>query len=255
MDEGFYNKIEVERVLNLDNDGFCLCSICHTIFIKPQRCLNCDSHFCSGCIENWLFHNKENCPHCKNFKKAGASPLQNKLLSNLKVKCFYNPQCKNILSYDSLLKHESQCPFRKSKPTTTQISYQAKEKNYYNRNCSQKEINFKSNTEDQLKKRSGHSVSINYEVDKKRINDRNDKNETINIFTTVGKSPSNDFKYQNLKTEKKEEEYIFIPVDTTKLKNNFTNYEKRNNSLYNETNVSVIYKPCKVVLLGEAGNF
>ena len=110
--ENTFNKIELGRVVNLDNTKLCVCPICEHIFIQPVRCAGCDSHFCASCIENWLFYNPNKCINCPKFQKMKPAPLLNTLLSYLRIRCSYFPKCEEIVKYDFLKKHEQICPHK-----------------------------------------------------------------------------------------------------------------------------------------------
>jgi len=47
-------EISVDRVETNENINDCTCSICQNIFYKPVMCKNCENHFCTECIDEFL---------------------------------------------------------------------------------------------------------------------------------------------------------------------------------------------------------
>ena len=104
-----------ERIVDLTDaiKNVVTCSICLDVFWKPVSCESCENAFCGECMASWLRDNPKKCPNrCDQYKQRPHIPgILTKLLSELKVRCQYvNSGCSAILSYESLEKHEQECP-------------------------------------------------------------------------------------------------------------------------------------------------
>ncbi|CAF1375471.1 unnamed protein product [Rotaria sordida] len=90
------------------------CSICQKLLWKPVACQSCETPFCSACIYQWLINNPEKCPNCdENYIERECPPFVTKLLAQLQIACFYESNgCKQIIPYERLDKHETECGFQ-----------------------------------------------------------------------------------------------------------------------------------------------
>lgn len=75
------------------------CSIiCENILWKPVACQQCETHFCSSCIEKWLRKNPNQCPmRCENYIQRPCSKFIARQLAKLQVVCIYQPNgCQEV---------------------------------------------------------------------------------------------------------------------------------------------------------------
>ncbi|CAF1397411.1 unnamed protein product [Adineta steineri] len=108
--------LESDRVRNQSrtvSEDLC-CSICHNILWKPVACQKCETHFCSACIEKWLCNGRNQCPlGCGPYRERPCSKFVNTPLSRLQVACIYESNgCREILPYEAVGKHETQCGYQ-----------------------------------------------------------------------------------------------------------------------------------------------
>jgi len=94
-----------------------LCPICHYLLVDPVYCSICKKYFCEPCLDTWIQlqdQTRSTCPNrCINFHKEKASPNVKSILSELKLKCTFEPNgCQEALNYDTLTKHEQTCGYR-----------------------------------------------------------------------------------------------------------------------------------------------
>ncbi|CAF1062388.1 unnamed protein product [Adineta steineri] len=108
--------LESDRVQNQSgtiSEDLC-CSICQNILWKPVACRTCETHFCSACIQKWLSNANSTCPlGCNPYSERTCSKFVNTPLSRLQVACIYESNgCREILPYEAVEKHETQCEYR-----------------------------------------------------------------------------------------------------------------------------------------------
>ncbi|CAF2243979.1 unnamed protein product [Rotaria magnacalcarata] len=94
--------------------GHLECSIYHDLLWKPIACQSCETPFCSACIYRWLIANPNNCLNqCETFVERKCPPFIAKLLAQLHISCYYQSKgCRQIISYEALEKHESECDYQ-----------------------------------------------------------------------------------------------------------------------------------------------
>ncbi|CAF0901897.1 unnamed protein product [Adineta steineri] len=109
-------RLAPDRVRNLsgpDLEDLC-CSICRGILWKPVACQKCENHFCSACIENWISNARNQCPFgCEPYNERTSITFVNTILSRLQVVCSYESNgCREILPYEAVERHETQCEYQ-----------------------------------------------------------------------------------------------------------------------------------------------
>lgn len=107
-------NIAKERVKNIaEIDDEYLCPICFHVLWKPIECQNCQRLFCKHCIDQCLKKKPDVCPLCQHYKEKRCSPIFYSLLCKFKIACENkNNGCEDILSYESLEKHQEQCQYQ-----------------------------------------------------------------------------------------------------------------------------------------------
>jgi len=244
-------EISVDRVEKNENINNCTCSICQNIYYKPVMCRNCENHFCSSCIDEWILNHPGACPFCKNFDKKKQSILLNNILDKLKISCEYKDNgCNEILYYESLLKHQARCVFsmrRESKydkfkklNSSVQDPNNENESSFYNTHNHKKDLNMTYSNSFDLKKKSKDAKDH-----KDSIDNDNDNNDNIvqsqMLDGAINRYLKKDhFAQSNFNKETKEQEHD--------INNNICN-----KSEYNSFTIKSNEIPCKVVLLGESG--
>jgi len=113
------NGIDRDRIANAaqhdSNIKHLECSICLSVVWKPVCCKNCDNYFCDTCITQWVKTNDlKQCPNRCTFVKGDVPRIIRSLLSELKIKCRYEG-CQEVVGYEQLEKHETDCGFRRRK--------------------------------------------------------------------------------------------------------------------------------------------
>ncbi|CAF1477592.1 unnamed protein product [Adineta steineri] len=90
------------------------CLICHNILWKPVACQQCKAYFCSACIRKWLTDGRIDCPLGREtYIERACSRLVNTPLSKLQIACIYESNgCREILPYEAVEKHETQCGYQ-----------------------------------------------------------------------------------------------------------------------------------------------
>ncbi len=74
-------------------------TICENILWKPIACQQCETHFCSNCITQWLNKNPNQCPmRCDNFVQRPCSKFIVRQLAKLQIVCIYQPNGCNEVS-------------------------------------------------------------------------------------------------------------------------------------------------------------
>ncbi|CAF0901880.1 unnamed protein product [Adineta steineri] len=105
-----------DRVRNLsgpDLEDVC-CLICRGILWKPVTCERCEAYFCSACIKKWLTQGRTDCPLGREqYMKRACPRFVNTILSKLQMGCIYESNgCREILPYEAIKKHETQCGYQ-----------------------------------------------------------------------------------------------------------------------------------------------
>jgi len=102
--------LDEELVVDKNNpiNDFLLCKVCFSIVKDPKSCQECDEIFCGDCIKNFSKNNNK-CPNCRNapFKEMKINKFNKIVLNELKLFCPQN--CKQIVSYENLMKHLDIC--------------------------------------------------------------------------------------------------------------------------------------------------
>jgi hypothetical protein len=139
--------ISEDRVVNTNDNKSTMnkvtCPICFNIIWKPTTCSGCKASYCQTCMINSIKSQNTTTPLCTNrcSFKPDVNPLLASLLSDLKISCiFKNLGCKEILSYDALEKHETQCL---NTPCTCSLcikSYLRKNQQDHEKVCEEAEI-------------------------------------------------------------------------------------------------------------------
>jgi hypothetical protein len=77
-----------------------VCStICENILWKPVSCQQCETHFCSMCIRQWLTNHPNQCPmRCNTFIERPCSKFIARQLAKLQVACIYQTNGCNEVS-------------------------------------------------------------------------------------------------------------------------------------------------------------
>jgi len=109
-----------------------LCPICQYLLVDPVCCSQCKNNFCKPCLDTWIRRQGQTrsiCPNrCINFYKQKAPPIVKSMLSQLKLKCTFEPNgCQEAINYDTLTKHEQTCGYRGSTCTGCGKLFIAKE--------------------------------------------------------------------------------------------------------------------------------
>ena len=83
-----------------------LCTICLNLLNSPSMCSNCETAFCSDCINSWLNRN-ELCPmRCpKNSVVTAINKTKKSILDGLKLRCKYGCE----VPLNSFQSHSIQC--------------------------------------------------------------------------------------------------------------------------------------------------
>ncbi|CAF3336864.1 unnamed protein product [Rotaria socialis] len=117
--------------------GHLECSICHDLLRKPIACQSCETPFCSVCIYRWLIANPNNCPNqCETFVERKCPPFIAKLLSQLHIACYYQSKgCPQIISYEALDKHESECDYQPQQCPGCRLQILKKDFHNHTKNC------------------------------------------------------------------------------------------------------------------------
>ncbi|CAF4242222.1 unnamed protein product, partial [Rotaria sp. Silwood2] len=114
--ESIQHGLPIERI-----DGSCefdindlKCNICANILWQPIACKNCETAFCSTCINQWLAENSGICRNeCQEFLQRQCPRLIMQQLARLHFKCvnaLYG--CDQVLLYDNIEKHEQECDYK-----------------------------------------------------------------------------------------------------------------------------------------------
>lgn len=108
--------LKKDRVKNRTYPELIVCHICQGILWLPIACQNCETPYCSSCIEGWKQETSQPIPcpnNCSGFIERKCSAAIFHILSTLEVKCLYTSNgCNKILPYNSLDSHEEHCDYR-----------------------------------------------------------------------------------------------------------------------------------------------
>jgi len=131
MNSSHYH-IHSDRILINENFNiqFILCKICKNVLWEPEKCIDCQIHFCKFCI---LFHllKSKKCPNCL-LEYSSKSPDTFLLedLNDIGVKCIYSYNgCNKILKYESIRNHENLCIYKEL--SCEECGHTILKKNYY----------------------------------------------------------------------------------------------------------------------------
>ena len=109
--------IPLSRLIDLEKQEKLLpilkCKICSNILLNPYDCSKCGNTFCFNCINNYKELNK-NCPFgCVDYDINPSSFAIKKFLEKLQFTCANKSNgCTEIINYNNLENHESNCKFR-----------------------------------------------------------------------------------------------------------------------------------------------
>ena len=86
------------------------CQICKEIPLNPITCKNCETIYCNECLNN---NNIKKCNiNCERFEKKDLSNLLKKLLSKIKLRCyFYESGCEEIILFKNFINHIKNCEY------------------------------------------------------------------------------------------------------------------------------------------------
>jgi hypothetical protein len=115
MDASHY-QISSERVVPKPhiNVNLLTCMLCKNILWHPEKCRDCQTHFCRFCIVFSCLKTKK-CPECLTDIYCSKSPDSYLIedLSELQVKCFYSYNgCTAVLRYPQVIIHEVECIYK-----------------------------------------------------------------------------------------------------------------------------------------------
>lgn len=115
MEIGHY-QIHVNRAIEnkLIKLEYICCYLCTNILWQPERCKECQTHFCKFCVRFVLLKTKK-CPSCLSEYKEGPPDkfLMEDLKNELRLKCLYSYNgCGKILTYQNFSQHEKECIYQ-----------------------------------------------------------------------------------------------------------------------------------------------
>ncbi|CAF2812031.1 unnamed protein product [Rotaria sp. Silwood2] len=116
-----------------------VCStICENILWKPVSCQQCETHFCSTCIRQWLIKRPNQCPiRCDTFIERPCSKFIARQLAKLQIACIHQPNgCKEIIPYEALEKHEMMCGYQLVKCTACEMEILQRNLSEHQSQCS-----------------------------------------------------------------------------------------------------------------------
>ncbi|CAF3836751.1 unnamed protein product [Rotaria sp. Silwood1] len=101
----------IQNATEVDLNEVTCSTICENILWKPLSCQQCETHFCSMCIRQWLDKHPNECPmRCTSFIERPCSKFIARQLAKLKVVCIYRTYgCQEVIPYEALEKHEITC--------------------------------------------------------------------------------------------------------------------------------------------------
>ncbi|CAF3843990.1 unnamed protein product [Rotaria sp. Silwood1] len=113
----------VQSSTQVDLSELVCSTICENILWKPISCQQCETHFCSACIRQWLIKRPNQCPmRCDIFIERPCSKFIARQLAKLQIACIYQPNgCKEIIPYEALEKHEMMCGYQRVKCTACEL--------------------------------------------------------------------------------------------------------------------------------------
>jgi hypothetical protein len=108
-------QLPIDRVTNIDLIREVVeCCLCHGLLWQPVACKECETPFCSKCIQEFHATKSESvCPHCCS-PYIGRNPLAiTRILTTLNVICRYKSNgCAEISPYNELENHEEICNYQ-----------------------------------------------------------------------------------------------------------------------------------------------
>ncbi|CAF0732411.1 unnamed protein product [Adineta steineri] len=119
------------------NVDYLECSICRDLLWKPIACQECETPFCSTCMDRWLDNGSITCPtRCETYIERKCPPFITKVLSRLQIICFYQTNgCQEILPYEALDKHEISCGYQFTKCPGCQLEMLKKDFLHHKESC------------------------------------------------------------------------------------------------------------------------
>lgn len=96
-----FSKNDIINIENLRYEELYFCSKCNNLIDNPVKCTNCNTNYCSKCVED---ENKQviSCDQCQHSNYEKNIELIQDLITNLKIKC---PICFKELSYNEAIVH------------------------------------------------------------------------------------------------------------------------------------------------------
>ncbi|UJR10254.1 hypothetical protein I4U23_014464 [Adineta vaga] len=136
-------QVVKDRIVNPSQiDDEYLCPICYHLLWKPVECQNCQRLFCKACIDECLKEQPDACPLCRHYEEKRCSPMFYALLSKIKIECENKVNgCEEILSYESLEKHQNYgCQYKMKNCRGCQKEMLEKDLNQHERTCGKVKI-------------------------------------------------------------------------------------------------------------------
>ena len=113
--ESFHYQIHTERVIpsNKIKIEYLICFLCSQILCQPEKCEDCDTHFCKYCIKFSLLKCKK-CPSCLcDYNSKPPDFYLNEDLKELVLKCIFSFNgCNKAVEYDLIQNHENECIYK-----------------------------------------------------------------------------------------------------------------------------------------------
>lgn len=89
----------VQHPTDIDLNDLHCSTICENVLWKPVSCQQCETHFCTSCINKWLLKNPHQCPlRCDSFIQRPCSRFIAKQLAKLQITCIYESNGCNKVS-------------------------------------------------------------------------------------------------------------------------------------------------------------
>jgi len=156
------------------------CSICHGILDNPVMCSDCETYYCSYCIDKWIKNNNQCIMKCKGpFKPKNITRLMKNIMEKVFLTCeFCNGQT-NLFDYSTHIKNCFEnskiinCPFCKD-CKFTKGEVKDKEVDISNFHKLHQQIQEYKNKESQLM----HVIKDKEKI----INELNNDNEALRII-------------------------------------------------------------------------
>jgi len=110
--DSLHYQIHTDRVIPSEKIKveYLTCFLCKNILWQPEKCEECNTHFCKYCKKFSLLKSKK-CPSCLcEYISKSADFYLNEDLKDLVIKCIYSMNgCNKAVEYDLLQNHENDC--------------------------------------------------------------------------------------------------------------------------------------------------